>query len=76
MPFAQGFRAERRHIHQGNILFALAVDILARINIQLIRRLDRRGESAVVKGDFVNRSEEGRMAAVIRPIGVDGAQLP
>ena len=72
---AQRLCAERRHIHQRDILLARAVNVLARFHIQLVGGLDRRGEPAVVKRDLVDGGEEGRVAAVIRPIGVDGAQL-
>ena len=72
---AQRLRAERGHIHQRDILLARAVNVPARVDIQLVSRLNRRGESAVVERNIVDRGEERRMAAMIRPVGIDGAKF-
>ena len=68
-------RAQGRHVHQGHVLFALAVHVPAGVDVQLVRRADRLGQFAALKFKIVNRSQEGGVAAVIGPIGVDGAQL-
>ena len=65
----QHFCGERADVHQVDRLGA--VKFPARRKILLVGRL----QQGIVEGDAVHRRQKGGVAAVIRPIGVDHADL-
>ena len=72
---AQRFHADDGDVHQGHIPLVALVECPAVIRIALIGLDNRQGEGPVLDVHGVNRRGKRRVAAVIRPVGVDHAQL-
>ena len=75
VEFAGGFEfahADEGDVHQGDGLF-VAPQFLADATIDLVGFLD--GFGAGVEGDLVDGGEEGGVAAVVGPVGVQHANF-
>ena len=73
----QQLGAQNRHVHQADILLGLplAVDLSAGLQIGGKCLLDGPGQGGLFHLDIGQAGQEGGVAAMIRPIGVDDAQL-
>ena len=65
------------HVHQGDVFLGkpVAVDLPPGVVIGLEGVLNHAGEGALLHGDIRQTGEEGGVAAVVGPIGVDDPQL-
>ena len=58
-----------REVHQAHVFFA--AQFPARVEIVLVHTLRRLGKRAAAEFHFVKLRQECRMAAMVRPIGVE-----
>ena len=67
-------RADRRHIHQAEAL-VLPAQFAADTQVQSQRIFDLRLGERLLDGDALEFGREGRMAAMVAPVGVEDAQF-
>ena len=73
---AQRLHPDDGNVHQRHIaLLAALIEHLAVVHVALIALNDRHGKESIFDIHRVNRRGERRVTAVIRPVGVDHAQL-
>ena len=74
--FLEGLHAHESHIHQRHdAVGVLAVNLVAGRVVFLESVLDDRAESRLFDLDLAESCEEGGVAAVVRPVGVDYPEL-
>ena len=71
---AQVARADRRHVHQADAL-VLAPQLAPHAQVEGQRALDLLLEERLLDGDALQLGREGRMAAVVAPVGIQDPQL-
>ena len=73
--FPQVLGADGGHVHQGNRLVPARVQLLPQGEVILQGLLHGLAEGALLHVNFVQAGEEGGVAAVVAPIGVNHPQL-
>ena len=73
--FPQVLGADGGHVHQGNRLVPARVQLLPQGEVIPQSLLHGLAEGALLHVDFVQAGEEGGVAAVVAPIGVNDPQL-